>query len=766
MHPAAMLTGCLLAVAAVLRPAHTMAQAATDAFAQQVGVPLGHPPGVRGMEDVAVAGGQRFALAGAVLWRHGPGRWERVPRVPGGVTAIHADGDALVLAGQAWAARLVGKTLEDLALPPGAEVAAILQGAPLRLLTRTHVLTRAGSSWIAREVPPGTTAAAQAADGTLALVATGVVHEWAQGGHWAPVPLRHATEGWDPPGVSHVAYDTRGRLWFASAQGVGVRDAAWRFIDPARGLPVLGITSMAAGPDGAMWLGTTRGAIRLSDAAIEYRQGRRWLPGDQVRAVDVDAAGHAWFATDEGIGAIETREMTLAAKARAYEEAIAAYHLRTPLGYVVEAHLTRRGDPSSAVTRDNDNDGLWTGMYGAAQCFAYAATGSDGARTRARRVFEALRFLADVTQGGPHAPPDGFPARSILPATGPDPNVQDSPARDRQMQERDARWKVLSPRWPRSADGRWYWKADTSSDELDGHYFFYALYHDLVARDAQERADVAAVVRRITDHLLAHAYRLVDHDGQPTRWAVFAPDALNTDRLWYEERGLNSLSMLTYLRIAHHVTGDERYDAAGKDLVARHGYAINLMQPKVTLGVGGGNQSDDEMAFMNFYHLLEYEREPAVLESAARALHAYWQLERPERNPFFNLVAATSLEGRDVTDAYGTETLTLPDAQWRGATLDTLRRFPVDLVDWGLSNSHRLDVRPLEPHVRPGADRTHAVGRDGMVLPVDERMVFHWNVDPYALDYAGTGARLADGTSFLLPYYMALYHRVITAPDR
>ena len=86
---------------------------------------------------------------------------------------------------------------------------------------------------------------------------------------------------------------------------------------------------------------------------------------------------------------------------------------------MVEAHLKTPGDVTTAFTTDNDNDGLWTGMYGAAQSFAYAATRSEAARVRARRAFEALRFLVDVTQGGQHSPPDGFPARSILPTSGP-----------------------------------------------------------------------------------------------------------------------------------------------------------------------------------------------------------------------------------------------------------------------------------------------------------------------------------------------------------
>ena len=99
-------------------------------------------------------------------------------------------------------------------------------------------------------------------------------------------------------------------------------------------------------------------------------------------------------------------------------------------------------------------------------------------------------------------------------------------------------------------------ESDTSSDELDGHYFFYGLYYDLVAETEAERDAVRAHVAAITDHLLAHDYCLVDHDGLPTRWAVFSPRELNFNRQWFAERGLNSLSMLAYLAVAEHVTRD------------------------------------------------------------------------------------------------------------------------------------------------------------------------------------------------------------------
>ena len=126
-------------------------------------------------------------------------------------------------------------------------------------------------------------------------------------------------------------------------------------------------------------------------------------------------------------------------------------------------------------------------MYGAGECFAFAATGNQDAARRARQAFRALAFLQEVTQGGVHPAPKGYVARTIRSTTLPDPNDGRLERDKRFAKERDSLWKVYEPRWPVSADGKWYWKSDTSSDELDGHFFFYPLYYDLVAQTDDEK---------------------------------------------------------------------------------------------------------------------------------------------------------------------------------------------------------------------------------------------------------------------------------------
>lgn len=589
---------------------------------------------------------------------------------------------------------------------------------------------------------------------------------------WRRLLPRDGDRSWAPVDVRAVEFDYDGRLWFASPQGLGSLDemtGAWRLYDRHDGLPWNDFTSLAAAPDGTIWAGTTRGLVHLIPGASpddpprwQYRQGRRWLPHDHVLEVQVDRDGTVRVETPAGSGAIHMRPMTLRRKAERFHEAIDRFHRRTPYGYVLGVALEQPGDTSAFRQSDSDNDGLWTSMYGAAECFRWAVTGEPEARENARKAFEALRFLQLVTQGGTPPAEPGFVARTILPADGPDPNAGRVESDRRFREERDGLWKVIDPRWPTSADGQWYWKSDTSSDELDGHFFFYGLYHDLVADSDAERTEVRETVLAIVDHLIDHGGSLVDHDGQRTRWAVFGPEQLNDDQDWWEERGLNSLSYLTYLRIAEHMASEAdrkaRYRDKARSLIEDHAYLANLRNPKVQSGPGTGNQSDDEMAFMNYYHLLKYERDEAVRSVAAHSLRQYWKVLEPERNPLFGFIHAAAIDGGSYRDAFDDETYSRTDYPLDDA-VESLVLYPLDRFDWALSNSHRLDIVLLRAQQERRGIRGHLL--DGRVLPIDERFVNHWNHDPWRLDHGGQGRYLADGASFLLPYYFGLYHGLI-----
>ena len=163
------------------------------------------------------------------------------------------------------------------------------------------------------------------------------------------------------------------------------------------------------------------------------------------------------------------------------------------------------GDLTTHVKSSSDNDGLWTAMYLGAEV-PLCRHESPDAREKARRSVRLLMRLEEIT-GIP-----GFPARSFLSREEPPPG---------------------SGEWHLTPDGQWLWKGDTSSDEIVGHYFGYALYYDLVATP-EEKREISPVVARITDHLIRNDYDLIDLDGQPTRWGQWSERYFQTEEGKYE----------------------------------------------------------------------------------------------------------------------------------------------------------------------------------------------------------------------------------------
>jgi hypothetical protein len=315
----------------------------------------------------------------------------------------------------------------------------------------------------------------------------------------------------------------------------------------------------------------------------------------------------------------------------------------------------------------------------------------------------------------------------------------------------------MERRVPVDATGKWYWKTDASSDELDGHFFGAAIYYDRVCQTESEKEKVRVMVRRIIDHLIKHDYSLVDYDGKPTRWARFSPEDLNQDPAWHAERGLNSYSILTYLSIAHHILGDEKYRDELLRLAFDHGYGMNGMtQSKDLSGPHDvGHQPDDNMAFMNFYHLIRYETDPTLLSMFQYAMREHWHYEQPERNAFTNFIYGACARGKERTDQWRTIDLSPPQDCYVDA-VDTLKRYPLDLIEWPMSNAHRIDMKPLAGH----GDGPVTMGSDahGYAFPIDERAETYWDWNYWKLRGTGDGTTLRPPHHYLLAYYMGLYH--------
>jgi hypothetical protein len=579
---------------------------------------------------------------------------------------------------------------------------------------------------------------------------------------------------WSLRDVAAVVTDSKGRLWFGSEEGMGYLDGnKWTLFTGKEGLPYNQFTCAAAGLDGVVWFGTKKGAIEVENDQFKYRFSRRWLPGDEVTAIAVQPDnGTAWIGTDKGISEIARVSFSLEDKARLFTKQVEERHNR--MGFIAQSHLKEQFNSASSEVAISDNDGMYTAMYGAAQAFRYAATGDPEAKALADRSFKSCKWLVDISHE------KGFPARVIIPVDWHEP-VNEVYSREANLrnQERDPMWKDIYPRFPKSKDGKYYWKCDTSSDELAGHFFFYGIYYDLVAKTEEEKQAVRQVVGDITDHLVRHGYKLVDHDGKVTRWGDFSPEYFNSV-YGYDQRGLNSMMMLSFLNVAKHVTGDAKYDHEAKILRDKYNYHINAMHPKEFFPPENVVPWDNNLSLMSLYGLINYETDPSLILMYRQGLEVAWQHISKQKNAFWDAIYA-SLADRFTKQAdqkmfenkglfpenrlYASKVV---KGHYKGNyrtdfILDNLQKIPLDLIGYTMDNTHRLDVvfdsSPMqEPNIGWRVD--------GYALPIDERGHVRQDRDGFALLASeGDGHDEHEGTFFLLPYYMAYYHGLLGTGD-
>jgi hypothetical protein len=565
---------------------------------------------------------------------------------------------------------------------------------------------------------------------------------------YAPLKLvpRRPEEGLPPAAadarIAAVSVDQIGHFWAATDKGLLISDGdKWsQLLTRHDGIPYENLTCLHLSPNGEVWAGTPEGAWRLSNGDFRYFWGRRWLPGNKVTAIWTGTNGRAWIETDGGVACIEERPMTLAQKASHFDEVTQRRHNRR--GFISFAQLKVPGDPAQGYRFElSDNDGLWNSIYVGALCFRYAATKDPIARKQAKEAFDAMLELERLTGIS------GYPARVVVT----DAELKSTTGADleetvRVDNEKDKIW-FRSPVDP----GVWC-KGDTSSDEMDGHYFAWYLYHKLVA-DAEEKAKIVAVVRRATDHIIQHNYTLVGHTGRKTRFGIWAPELLNFDPYYSTERSLNSFEILTYLQIAEAITGDSKYRHAADELIQKHQYLLNTLL--IRHGLNGQwpeiNHSDDEMLYMMYYCYLMLEKNPDRRRMVVQSIARTWEESAPdeqcvrrEHSPLYNYI-------------YGTTTGRRCD---QAEARQTLQDWPWELIDWRVRNSQRHDVRIKT--ASKGARNQQELDR---VLPASERPLSRWNGNPFDGDGGGDGRTEHDGAAWLFAYWIGVYHGYLSKDE-
>lgn len=531
--------------------------------------------------------------------------------------------------------------------------------------------------------------------------------------HWMTMFHEHSTM--PQFNINCIAFDGMGFVWLGTDKGVYIYDMTngWYGHEQINCLPEEEVFKIRFAEDGRVILSSAAGLIILNNGSRKYLPACRWSCEPKIN--DAIAAGDTiWTATDSGVTKITEKMMTLEEKADYFFKLTEDKYIRG-MGFTTGLHKIENYDINTGEVCITDNDGLWTHTYLGALSYCYAVTKDEKVLEAARRSMKAMGYLAKITGV------KGFTARAV-------------------RFEGDEGYGTVVKRdgaeWHPAPNGECEWLGETSSDEMTGHFFGFALYYDFCAND-EEKEYIKEIICDIVDHMMENKYRLCDVDGLPTTWAIWDPEQLNRNSMWQWEKCINSLEMLTFLDVAYHVSGDEKYRKEFLRLAVDEHYILNAAQHKKA--DGHTCHIDDNLGFLCTVTILRIEKDPAIRKYLLMGMKHHWEYERPEHCMFYNLI-------------YGAFTDEACDLD---LAMKSLREFPMDLVRRPMINSLRKDLVYDTEQERWG-------GRPQLkeALDMDSRIVYNYDSNPFIPD-EGNGTVASPPSVYLLPYWFGRYYGLI-----
>ncbi len=313
------------------------------------------------------------------------------------------------------------------------------------------------------------------------------------------------------------------------------------------------------------------------------------------------------------------------------------------------------------------------------------------------------------------------------------------------------------------------YKCDTSNDELVGHYAVWHLAYDILGPDDPELAEIIrTIVRRHAIHFTENGYCHTDAGGQPTSWARMSREYyMNRDSDGFPDAPLGLSVLLQLYKVAHHITGEERWNEEYRKLALEEPYRYadilrehfgryriivrelvddeNNEEEVFDRIVKFMNYSDVRMAAVAYYTLTQLETDPVLIEKYRQGADSWWELEKYARDVEWSLIYQVVNNEEEQLDAFGRSCADM--LKWQ------LTRYPVNSREFYIDNSTRPDV----------------VEDEGMLFYKDGKT-------PYAVamdERGGTGSNffhakqghmhrhLCESYNLIFPYWIGRYNKVI-----
>ena len=219
--------------------------------------------------------------------------------------------------------------------------------------------------------------------------------------------------------MEYVATQTpEGVVWVENADAISLLPAAATEDD---------VTCAVKATDGAVWIGTKNGLMRMDLTEkdprdmVQYFAGNRYLYNgdDHVTGLAADDNGGVWVRNASGSVHIKMVSMTMEERTYFYEKM--ANDVNDRRGMITDSN-TFSYDPATdeytqTFVNTNDNDGLWTAMYAMGEIMRYQTLKNEGAdeaqiaaaKKAATRATKAVLLLDYISGRG-----NGFPCRSYM----------------------------------------------------------------------------------------------------------------------------------------------------------------------------------------------------------------------------------------------------------------------------------------------------------------------------------------------------------------
>jgi hypothetical protein len=403
-----------------------------------------------------------------------------------------------------------------------------------------------------------------------------------------------------------------------------------------------------------------------------------------------------------------SRAAAIAAPTQAAADAISANirALHMPYGTLADPGFASADsaspDYNTLTTYNRTGDGaIWTGHYLAAESFRYAATQSAEALDAVRGAMNGVQSLVDVTA----LTDPGVLARSWVPQSSPYLSKITTDEGHNGMYATTYNGQQV------------FWIGNTTRDQYAGVFFGLAVAYDLVP-DATRRAQAAAVVTRLLDYLIAHAWNVqMPNSTVPTTTFNGRPD-----------------QQLTLLQIGRHV--NPKYEAVYTAFAAANAAAVSA-PIRAECQDTYGSYFKFNLDYISMFDLVRLE--PAGSPFAPFYTNAYSVLRQctaKHQNAHFNMI------DRALRDVNGKRDRDTQD--FLGLWLQRSRRdYHTDVSDkYAVCGTNQAcDIVAVND--RPNTD-------------------FLWQRSPQLLYGGDQGLVETAGIDYLLPYWMARYYRVLS----